>query len=534
MSPGKKSSYWCMSYSLEHFDQERQSLGFECLGLRQRYESIANEMQPGDRVVYYVKGTGGFGAITRITTRYRRSLHYDSAPRWKGEEHRWPCRVPSQPEIVLRGDRMVSAAELAPRLSFIKNKDKWWLSLWGRPKEIAQEDYKAVEAEMNEARKKEEDSMTDRNQVTQAKEATISSTGETFPLEVSGLKSEIPVYEMNGFRYILATVPVDQCDLDWEAQPRSYDPNQAKRIANSVREKVLMQPALTRYDDKSGKFLITEGQHRWRAFKDFLQLEYIPVIAYLDMERSLALRCGIEANEIDRARGLAGGDFARKVKSTIDEVRMQLEADKQEGEYVAEEEVFRAIGLTSRARIRRWLTAEVAERLRAHPDALIKRFISDRQDKDYPITVRNLQYFLRHLVLTRPDNSERTCRDEELENLVRITNVIVETVLIDGWNPNAQDSRERTLHNHAKNICRRHPFEALGFFAGQIFDDAAGVRLRGADHGPAYIEPHQIDWDQVESRLTNLLNSNVWNEPDVYIQRSIEELTKMISNRIEI
>jgi len=534
MGPRKKSEYWCVSYSQEHFDQERESLGFECLGLRERYQSIANEMQPGDRVVYYVKSSGGFGAITRITAQYTPSKHYDTTPRWKGREHRWPCRVPTQPEIALRGDRMVSVAQLAPDLSFIKNKDKWWLSLiGGRPKQISEEDYKVIEAEIVKARE-EDDSMPQRTQATEDREATISSTGDTFPLEVGGVKTEIPVYEMNGFRYILATVPVDQCDLDWEAQPRSYDPNQAKRIANSVREKVLMQPALTRYDDKSGKFLITEGQHRWRAFKDFLQLEYIPVIAYLDMERSLALRCGIEANEIDRARGLAGGDFARKVKSTIDEVRMQLEAGKQEGEHVTEEEVFRGIGLTGKARIRRWLTAEVAERLRAHPDAMLKRFISDRQDKDYPITVRNLQYFLRHLVLTRPDNSERTYRDEELDNLVRITNILAETVLIDSWNPNAQDSRERTLHNHAKNICRRHPFEALGFFAGQILDDAAGVRLRGADHGPAYIEPHQIDWDEVESRLTNLLNSNVWSEPDVYIERSIEELTKMISNRMAI
>jgi len=523
-----------VSYSREHFDQERESLGFECLGLRERYESIAKEMQPGDRVVYYVKGTRGFGAITRITTQYRASKHYDPTPRWKGEERRWPCRVPTESEIVLRGDRMVGVAELAPHLSFIKNKNKWWLSLWGRPKEIPEEDYKVLEAEMKKARKKEEDSMAERKQVTQVKEATISSTGDTFPLEVGGVKSEIPVYEMNGFRYILATVPVDRCDLDWEAQPRSYDPNQAKRIANSVREKVLMQPLLTRYDDKSGKFLITEGQHRWKAFEKFLHLEYIPVIAYLDMERSLALRCGIEANEIDRARGLAGGDFARKVKSTIDAVRMQLEADKQEGEYVTEEEVFRAIGLTGKARIRRWLTAEVAERLRAHPDALLKRFIGDKQDKDHPITVRNLQFFLRHLVLTRPDNSEHTHRDEELENLVRVTNVIAETVLIDGWNPNAQSSPQRALHNQAKNICRRHPFEALGFFTGQILDDAAGVRLRGADHGPAYTEPDHIKWDVVESRLTNLLNSNVWNEPTVYLERSIEELTKMISNRIAI
>src|SRR6267378_371553 len=83
---------------------------------------------------------------------------------------------------------------------------------------------------------------------------------------------ELPLGKsVTGKHYFQADIPVDKIERDEEAQPRSYDPDQGRRIAKSIREKVLMQPILARYDEARDRILVTEGQHRWRAVRDVLE-----------------------------------------------------------------------------------------------------------------------------------------------------------------------------------------------------------------------------------------------------------------------
>jgi hypothetical protein len=124
----------------------------------------------------------------------------------------------------------------------------------------------------------------------------------------------------------------------------------------------------------------------------------------------------------------------------------------------------------------KYLVSYKVKELLDSPDSLLKGFVADRQDQNTPITTKNLIFFLRRIMRTAPaDAKDESLRQDETENLIRVTNCITKTVLIGKWNPNAQGEKENKAHLHAKNICRSHPFEALGELCAEILKNHGGA-----------------------------------------------------------
>lgn len=352
----------------------------------------------------------------------------------------------------------------------------------------------------------------------------------------------LPLYEINGKHYFLDAIEIDKMDLDYEAQPRTYDPATANKIADSIEQKVLMQPLLTRYDPKNDMYLITEGQHRWKACillneTGRLKIPKIPCIVYVNMDRQLALQCGIEANKEDRAKALSGGDFARKVNVTIQETKEQI--SKITGkplEDIYEKEILEFLGHETPAKMREYSLGNITHNIRMFPGAKIYNYLADRQDNKHPITVKNFSYFISQLAKLDPlelqkekdsTNILENLREDEIKNIVMVSDIIVEVVLDGKWNT---DNEESPQHIHAKNICKRHPFETLGIFTAEILKNYGGGRL---NLGAAYAKHEDINWEYVRKDLTDLLNSHVWDRHDVRNCRSIKELELLVSEIYE-
>jgi ParB/RepB/Spo0J family partition protein len=347
---------------------------------------------------------------------------------------------------------------------------------------------------------------------------------------------ELPLYEMNGKHYFLDSIELEKLELDYEAQPRTFDPAAANKIADSIEQKVLMQPLLTRYNKEKDTYLITEGQHRWKACillntTDRVKVEKIPCIIYVDMDKQLALQCGIEANKEDRARALSGGDFARKVNVTFQETREQIsKITGKSPDEIYEREILQYLGHETPGKMREYILGNITHNVRMYPGAKIYDYLADRQDNKHPITVKNLSYFIRQLAkldpLEPPKNEGieiENLREDEVKNIVKVTNIFVEIVLDGKWNPSGENTPQ---HVHAKNICRRHPFEALGIFVAEILYHHGGGRV---NLGAAYAPHEKIDWVGVKKDLEDLLNSHVWDRHDIRTCRSIKELELLIS-----
>ena len=342
---------------------------------------------------------------------------------------------------------------------------------------------------------------------------------------------KLPLYEMLGDKtphyYFLAALPVNRIERDEEAQPREYVELQAKKIADSIRRKVLMQPILTRYDAKSDKFFVTEGQHRWRAVKDFLKHDRIPCIVYTELEKELALLCGLEANAEDRAKALSAGDRARKYQALMAEYRQLVAEETGKPEVsISESAVLERMGHISKSDQSKFLLGSILQDLNDYEGGKIKNYLSIKQAKDRPLTYNTFGRFVSKFINLRAiEEGDENLRDDEFVNLVRLTNIFAEVLFDDGkWNPDETDSLDT---RHAINICRWHPVESCGYFIAKAIAECGG---RDNALGTLYVPSTSIDWATAEGKIKKILGHQVWDYEHIWPLRNVEKLIEKIDS----
>ncbi|MGZ4271768.1 MAG: EVE domain-containing protein [Solirubrobacteraceae bacterium] len=111
---------WILTGSPENFAVTRER-GFTLIGCKEIRRNMALQMEPGDRIVFYLTRVGRFAASVRITS----EMFEDRTPVWPGKPGKadaYPWRFETEPELVLDEADWVDAAELKDRLEHIR---KW-------------------------------------------------------------------------------------------------------------------------------------------------------------------------------------------------------------------------------------------------------------------------------------------------------------------------------------------------------------------------------------------------------------------------
>ena len=111
---------WVLTGSLENFRATREH-GFRVIGAKEGRRRMAEAIEPGDRIVFYVTVVQAFGGMVRVTG----EMFEDRERIWPGKPGRadaYPWRFETEPEVVLEEDEFVPAAELAGRLEHVR---KW-------------------------------------------------------------------------------------------------------------------------------------------------------------------------------------------------------------------------------------------------------------------------------------------------------------------------------------------------------------------------------------------------------------------------
>ena len=178
------------------------------------------------------------------------------------------------------------------------------------------------------------------------------------------------------------------------------------------------------------------------------------------------------------------------------------------------------MGKTARAQQKKFLLGRIIQDLRDLDTSKIAPFISDRQSPREPITALNFSFFLQRMVnVSALDNSDNFLREEELVNVIRVTNVFAEALFENNkWSAEKSESKS---HKHAVNVSRRHPLEACGHFISKLVEHCGG---RECTIGACFSESVNIDWERFEKSLVAFLDNPVWDKPYVYNCRSIDEL----------
>ncbi len=128
---------WVLTGSLDNF-RVNVERGFDVIGLKERRQRMAGELEPGDDVIFYVTGVQAFGAIARV----RSSMFEDRTPIWPASRGRkpddYPWRVDAEPLVVLDEGAFVRAEELAGELEHVRKwpPEHWQLAFQGQLRSI--------------------------------------------------------------------------------------------------------------------------------------------------------------------------------------------------------------------------------------------------------------------------------------------------------------------------------------------------------------------------------------------------------------
>jgi hypothetical protein len=131
---------WVLTGSLDNLRATREH-GFSVIGAKEGRRRMAEQIEPGDRIVFYVTGIQAFGGSIRVTG----EMYEDRERIWPGKPSKpdpYPWRFPTEPELVLAEEDFVPAVELAPQLEHVRKwpADHWHLAFQGQLRTVSADD----------------------------------------------------------------------------------------------------------------------------------------------------------------------------------------------------------------------------------------------------------------------------------------------------------------------------------------------------------------------------------------------------------
>ncbi len=146
-------NYWMLVSSAENFEISR-SRGFDVAGMKSRHEKKAINVQPGDKVLFYLTKIMAFGGAAEVTSPYRveKSVIWPCSSR-KGEIY--PFRFDIEMETACEPGAYASVKEFYEQVEYLKKwpAPHWRLGFQGNVHLLPREDYVLIKKKVNAAKR---------------------------------------------------------------------------------------------------------------------------------------------------------------------------------------------------------------------------------------------------------------------------------------------------------------------------------------------------------------------------------------------
>jgi hypothetical protein len=134
------SRTWVLTGSLDNFRATREH-GFRLIGAKEGRRRMAEQIEPGDLIVFYVTGVQAFGGAVRVTG----EIHEDRTKLWPGKPGKpdaYPWRFETEPVVVLDEDDFVPAVEVVGDLEHARKwpAEHWHLAFQGQLRTVSEAD----------------------------------------------------------------------------------------------------------------------------------------------------------------------------------------------------------------------------------------------------------------------------------------------------------------------------------------------------------------------------------------------------------
>ena len=145
------SQTWILTGSPENF-AATAARGFRLIGMKEGRRRLAERIEPGDRIVFYLTREKSFAGIVRVTS----AMFEDRAPVWPGKPGKvdaYPWRFETEPELVLDERARIPAEELAGELEHVRKwpAEHWTLAFQGQLRPVSDADARVIEDRMRAA-----------------------------------------------------------------------------------------------------------------------------------------------------------------------------------------------------------------------------------------------------------------------------------------------------------------------------------------------------------------------------------------------
>ena len=142
---------WILTGSPENFEATRER-GFRLIGMKEMRRNMAEQVEPGDRIVFYLTKVKQFAASVRVTG----EMFEDRTPVWPGKPGKvdpYPWRFETEPEVVLEDEQRIPAEELADELEHVRKwpRDHWTLAFQGQLRTVSDADAKLLDERIRAA-----------------------------------------------------------------------------------------------------------------------------------------------------------------------------------------------------------------------------------------------------------------------------------------------------------------------------------------------------------------------------------------------
>jgi hypothetical protein len=136
---------WILTGSPENFTATREH-GFSVIGLKERRRRQALEIEPGERIVFYLTRVMAFAASALIAG----ELYEDRTPIWPGKAKNpdpYPWRFALTPEWILDEHAWIPAESLVDELEHIRKwpREHWKLAFQGQLRTVGEADAELLE-----------------------------------------------------------------------------------------------------------------------------------------------------------------------------------------------------------------------------------------------------------------------------------------------------------------------------------------------------------------------------------------------------
>jgi len=142
---------WILTGSPENFAATRER-GFSVIGMKEMRRNMAEQIEPGDEIVFYLTRIKAFGGVVRVTG----VMYEDRTKIWPGKPGKadpYPWRFDTEPVLILDEHEYVPAEELAPELEHVRKwpREHWTLAFQGQLRIVSDADAALLRERLRES-----------------------------------------------------------------------------------------------------------------------------------------------------------------------------------------------------------------------------------------------------------------------------------------------------------------------------------------------------------------------------------------------